>query len=207
MAAGTQHTQHLRVKEAQLDLGSDPYDAARNQDFEGKLREAQEQLELLQRQREHLEQQKCEMDELNSRKEEFISCQIEISERLTTSVTSIDRELFELRQELEDLEQTRQAFTAHLARIEKMEPEGWQRESLHAELERAHGMLEQAEEEFESACNHFAGGRTRGVFGNANTSGKARGGGHFSANFRAGLAYNLPLVVLGAAALIILLLK
>ena len=207
MAAGTKHTQHLRIKEAQLDLSGDPYAASRNEDFEGKLREAQQQLELLQRQREYLEQQKCEMDDLNRRKEEFISSQIEISERLSTSVTSIDRELFELRQELEDLEQARQSFAAHLTRIEKLEPEGWPRESLNVELDRAHGMLEQAEEEFESACAHFAGGRTRGVFGNPNANGKPRGGNGFSANIRAGFAYNLPILILGTVALVVLLLK
>ena len=71
--------------------------------------------------REELERQKRHLDELNHRKEEFVAGQIEISERLTTSITSIDRELFELRQELDDLEQTRQSFAAHLTRIEKSE--------------------------------------------------------------------------------------
>ncbi|MBL49759.1 MAG: hypothetical protein CMP28_12515 [Roseibacillus sp.] len=207
MAAGTEHTQHLRIREAQLDLGGDPYTSAPAEDFEGKLLEAQQQLELLQRQREHLERQKCEMDDLNRRKEEFISSQIEISERLSTSVTSIDRELFELRQELEDLEQTRQSFAAHLARIEKVEPEGWQRESLSVELDRALGLLEQADEEFESACAHFAGGRTRGIFGNPASGPSQRSGASFSSNFSAGLAYNLPIIVIGAAALVVFLLK
>ena len=119
---------------------------AENEDFEGQLRDAQQQLEVLQHQREQLERQKCEMDELNQRKEEFLDGQIELTERLSGSVTTIDRELFELRQELEDLEQTRQSFAAHLIRIEKVEPEGWQRESFTTELSRALCMLEQAEE-------------------------------------------------------------
>ena len=109
MPAGTEteHTQHLRLRETQMSLKDETCPSPGGEDFEGQLREAQQQLEVLQHQREQLEQQKCEMDDLNRRKEDFISGQIEITERLSGSVTSIDRELFELRQELEDLEQTR----------------------------------------------------------------------------------------------------
>ncbi len=187
-----------------MSLKDDHYPSPGGEDFEGQLREAQQQLEILQHQREQLEQQKCEMDDLNRRKEEFISGQIEITERLSGSVTSIDRELFELRQELEDLEQTRQSFAAHLERIEKVEPEGWQREAFNAELTRSLSMLEQAEEEFDSAVAHFAGGRTRGIFGALSSRSKVRPGEAFGASFRSGFAYNLPLLILGAVALIIL---
>tara|TARA_B100000809_G_scaffold171560_1_gene168891 strand:+ start:204 stop:833 length:630 start_codon:yes stop_codon:yes gene_type:complete len=209
MAAGTEHTQRLRLKESQLDLDADPYGPSNGEDFDGKLREAQHQLELLQSQRQDLERQKCELDELNTRKEEFINGQIEISERLTTSVTSIDRELFDLRQELEDLEQTRQSFAAHLSRIERIEPEGWQRDSLNAELDRSLLMLNQAEDEFESAVSHFASGRTRGIFGNPTSGGSRIRGTHtdFMSSVKNGLAFNLPIVLLGALALIIILFK
>lgn len=190
-----------------MNLNADPYSSSESEDFEGQLREAQQQLEVLQHQREQLERQKCEMDDLNQQKEDFINGQIELTERLSGSVTSIDRELFELRQELEDLEQTRQSFAAHLVRIEKVEPEGWQRETFNTELNRAVCMLEQAEEEFDSAVAHFAGGRTRGVFGQPASGARSRTGEGFGANFRAGLAYNLPLLVLGTLALAILFYK
>ncbi|NIP92133.1 MAG: hypothetical protein GWO24_01095, partial [Akkermansiaceae bacterium] len=165
MPAGTEHTQRLNLEETQLEMGSDGSGRGPGEDFDGKLREAQKQLEMLQHQREQLERQKYEQEELNRRKEDFINGQMEISERLSTSITSIERELFELRQELDDLEQTRQSFAAHLARIENIEPEAWHREVLGTELSRALLMLEQAEEEFESALAHFEGGRARGVLG------------------------------------------
>ena len=87
MAAGTEHTQNLRLKETQMNLGADPCGSSQGEDFDDKLRDAQQQLELLQHQREELERQKSELDELNCRKEEFINGQIEITERLATSVT------------------------------------------------------------------------------------------------------------------------
>ncbi|MCH2330906.1 MAG: hypothetical protein MK312_05155 [Roseibacillus sp.] len=205
MAAGTEHRQYLRVKETQMSLSEEQYGSQAGEDFEGQLREAQQQLEVLQHQREQLEKQKCEMDELNRRKEDFLSGQIEITERLSTSVTSIDRELFELRQELEDLEQTRQSFAAHLTRIEKVEPEGWQRDALDGELNRALAMLDQAEEEFESAVAHFSGGRAGSAFGSSASGPRTRSSDGFRANLKAGFAYNLPLLLLGITALLIML--
>ena len=188
-----------------MSLSEEQYGSQAGEDFEGQLREAQQQLEMLQHQREQLEKQKCEMDELNRRKEDFLSGQIEITERLSTSVTSIDRELFELRQELEDLEQTRQSFAAHLTRIEKVEPEGWQRDALNGELNRALAMLDQAEEEFESAVAHFSGGRAGSAFGSSASGPRTRSSDSFRANLKAGFAYNLPLLLLGITALLIML--
>lgn len=208
MPAGTKHTHRLKLEETQLEMGAPGSDQHRGEDFDGKLREAQQQLESLQHQREELERQKMELDELNRRKDEFVNGQIELTERLSTAVTSIDRELFELRQELDDLEQTRQSFAAHLVRIGNVEPEGWPREALGTELDRALLMLDQAEEEFEDAVAHLAGGRTRGIFGSAGSSRpKAKAEGDFVAMMKNGFAFNLPVVLLGALALLLYLLK
>lgn len=209
MPAGIDHRHHLKLQETQLDLESaDPYARRENDDFDCKLRQAQQQLELLQHQRQELERQKCELDELNRRKEEFVGGQIEITERLSNSLTSIDREVFELRQELEDLEQTRQSFAAHLARLEKVEPESWPRESLAAELNRALAMLDQAEEEFDGAVAHFAGARARGLFGSSGSKGiKARADHDFVAMMKNGIAFNMPVIVLGGLALLLYLFR
>lgn len=209
MAPPSDHTHHIKLRETQLEMDDDPYTKGPGEDFEGKLHEAQQQLEYLQKQREELERQKQELDELNRKKHEFINGQIEMCERLSTSLTAIDRELFELRQELEDLEQTRQAFSAHLDRLENIEPEAWPRETLSHELSRALAMLDQAEEEFEGAVAHFSGGRSRGIFGNGGSSRRTskKSDGDFMVNVRNGLAFNLPVIVLGATALLVYLLK
>jgi DNA repair exonuclease SbcCD ATPase subunit len=213
MATQQKHTHHINLGETatQLEMSADPYSPAPTDDFEGKLQEAQQQLEYLQQQRQLLERQKAEMDELTRRKEEFISGQIELSERLSNSITAIDRELFELRQELEDLEQTRQSFAAHLDRLENIEPESWPKETLSQELNRALTMLDQAEDEFDSAVDHFANGRTRGIFGNGPAGATRKqakaASSDFVTNMKNGLAFNLPVVVLGGIAVILYLLK
>ena len=207
MPSGTERRQHLRLQETQLEMSPRP-SFGENEDYDGKLRDAQAQLDHLQRQREELEEQRALMQELTQRKEEFINGQIEMTERFTASITAIDREVFELRQELEDLEQTRQTFAAHLDRIEKIEPESWPREVLDPELKRAHQMLEQAEEEFEGVVAHFATGRSRDLFGGSpGRRRKSRSESDFVTSMKSGLAFNLPVMLLGTLALVIYLLK
>lgn len=210
MAIKQKHTHHINLSETQLEMSADPYSPAPTDDFEGKLQEAQQQLEHLQQQRQLLERQKAEMDELTRRKEEFVSGQIEISERLSNSITAIDRELFELRQELEDLEQTRQSFAAHLERLENIEPESWSKETLSQDLTRSLTMLDQAEDEFDSAVDHFANGRARGIFGQSPASSRKvtkAATSDFVTNMKNGVAFNLPVIVLGGIAVIIYLFK
>ena len=214
MAVHSDHKHHINLgeTETQLEMSPDPYTNQGTEDFEGKLQEAQNQLELLQHQREGLERQKHELEDLNRRKGEFVNGQIEICERFSNSLTAIDRELFELRQELEDLEQTRQAFAAHLDRLEKIEPESWPREALGQELNRALAMLDQAEDEFDGAVAHFSNGRTRGIFGNAGPGARPSRSSQnapvdFLTTMKNGLAFNLPVIVIGSIALLIYLLK
>lgn len=210
MASTPDHTHHIKLRETQMEMASDPYAAAPTEDFEGKLQEAQQQLEHLQHQREELERQKHELDNLTRKKHEFVNGQIEMCERLSTSLTAIDRELFELRQELEDLEQTRQSFAAHLDRLENIEPESWPRETLAHELTRSLAMLDQSEEEFEGAVAHFSSGRSRGIFGNGGSSratAKKPADSDFLQTLKNGLAFNLPVVALGTVALLVYLVK
>lgn len=209
MASTNDHTHHIKLRETQMEMGKDPYHSAPSEDFEGKLQEAQQQLEYLQHQREELERQKHELDNLTRQKHEFVNGQIEMCERLSTSLTAIDRELFELRQELEDLEQTRQSFAAHLDRLENIEPESWARDSLSHELSRALAILDQSEEEFEGAVAHFSSGRSRGIFGNGGSSRRSskKPDSDFMQTLKNGLAFNLPVVVLGTLALLLYLMK
>lgn len=198
--------QHIKVRESQLEISSER--AAITEDFEGKLADAQTQLELLQTQRQELERQKIALEDLNQRKQEFLSGQLDLTEKFSTAVTTIERELFESKQEIDDLDQTRAAFVNHLNRIESLNPEAWPRESLSTELQKALVILDKAEEEFEQAVSYFAGTRKSSVFGGPSGSVRGiHGQTDFQTMLRNGLAFNLPIIVLGSIALIIYLFK
>lgn len=208
-----EHIQHLKLRtSSQMEM--QPTTRAGSSDYDDKLKAAQVELERIQQQREELERQKQELEDLTLRKQNFVGQQIELSERLAATLTMIDRELYAIRQEGQDLEQTRALFASHLDKIQKISPESWTRENLSDRLDKANVAVELAADDFEQAANHFEGSRSGEAFGRAGTgrSNRSRSGlrstfdSEFNANLKNGFAFNLPLLLLGALALIIYLL-
>jgi DNA repair exonuclease SbcCD ATPase subunit len=185
--------------------------AGRGDDYDRKLQAAQEELERLKHESEELLRKKQELEELTARKRSFVSQQVELTERLSAAITLIDRGLFEIRNEANDLEQCRVCFASHLEKIEKINPESWTRENLSEKLERAAMIVDLAADEYDQAAAHFEGTRSGTIFGRAGKNG--RGGrmngakGEFVSNLANGFAFNLPVIVLGTVALAVYLLK
>lgn len=208
--------QHIKVNETQLEMmDSSRAIAPAPDDFEGKLVAAQHQLEQLQHQQELVERQKQELQELTERKEEFLEGQISITERLTGTITSVDRELFDMRQEMEDLEQTRKCFADHLQKIDAINHDSWSKDDLKHELNRAISVLDHAEDEFDEALAYFSNGSHSNVFGNKSKPSKKSSAAsndgssktEFQAMLRQGMAFNMPIVILGLLALIAYIVK
>lgn len=194
--------QHIKVRETQMEISDEK--APFTDDFEGKLADAQTQLEALHTQRAELERQKIALEDLNQRKQEFLAGQLELSERFATAITTIDRELFESKREAEDLDQTRIAFASHLNRLESLNPEAWPKDSLGTELEKALVILDKADEEFEQAVSHFGETRKDSLFTEQPGSfSGASSQGNFIGMIRNGFAFNLPIILLGSVAILI----
>jgi len=184
-------------------------DPAITQDFDQKLSDAKSQLETLHNQRRELERQKIALEDLTHRKQEFLNGQIELSEKFSNAVTTIDRELFEMKQEIEDLAQTRKAFANHLKKIESLNPEAWPKATLNTELQKSLSLLDKAEDEYEQAVSYFTGTRKSSIFGGdrSSTIGTNSAQSDFGTMLRNGLAFNLPVIVLGFIALLIFISK
>ena len=199
--------QQLKDNDAQLEMESGKK-AAISDNFEGKLEAAQHKLEQLQKQQELIEQQKVELEELTRRKEEFLDGQVNMTERLTNCLTSIDRSIYEMKQDLEDLDQTRKCFAEHQQKIDGINPESWTRDQLKKELNKAISVLDHAEEEYDEALAYFANGDHSTIFGNgkkvSKISTKSFGeDSEFFTMFKQGMAFNLPIIILGAIAMIL----
>jgi chromosome segregation ATPase len=210
MAATGEHTHHIKIRSTQMEMQSAGADS-REEDYDSKLRAAQEDMERLRSQQEALERQKRELEELTSRKRAFISQQAELTEKLTSSLTLIDRGLFEITQEADDLQQCRVCFAAHLDKIQKFNPESWSREVVNDRLEKALMALDIAGDEYDQAATHFQGTRSGAIFGGSssrtrNGAGR-RSSSEFMVNLQNGFAFNLPIVLLGAVALVVYLSK
>jgi chromosome segregation ATPase len=212
MAATGEHTHHIKIRSTQMEMASRTGGDGREDDYDRKLQAAQEELDRIQLQREELERKKSELEELTGRKRTFLTQQVELTEKLTFSLTHIDRGLFEMRQEAEDLEQCRVCFAAHLDKLQKFNPEGWTREQLAEKLEKATMAIDIAADEYDQAAVHFQNGRSGTIFGQPSKRGRATAGkksssSEFSSNLRNGFAFNLPILILGGMALAAYLLK
>lgn len=211
MSNVTTHKQHLNVRATQLEMNTRGSIGESNplaEDFTGKLQEAQSQIEQLQQQQAEVERQKQELEEINAAKDDFLQGQVELHEKLSTAVTAMDREIFATRQELDELEQARICFADHLEKINQLNPDGWNNESLRQDLTRAISVLDLAEDEYEQALAHFSGGRSASVFGAGSskairTNSSGGNSSEFVTMFCNGLAFNLPIVFLGIIALVI----
>ncbi|MEX1113944.1 MAG: hypothetical protein WEB53_01765 [Akkermansiaceae bacterium] len=205
MAAPSEHTHHIKIRSTQMEIPSG--NSMRDEDYDRKLKDAQEELDRIQLQREELERKKTELEELTTRKRNFVSQQHELTEKLTTSLTLIDRELVEMRKESEELEQCRVAFADHLSKIHKFNPENWNRDNLSEKLERASMAIDIASDEYDQAAAYFEGSRSGSIFGRISKRGRANGrkaeSSEFAVNLRNGFAFNLPVLVLGSVALLV----
>ncbi|MBG7608828.1 MAG: hypothetical protein IZT59_12490 [Verrucomicrobia bacterium] len=209
MPASSEYTHPINVRSKQMEI---PKRGKREDDYDDKIKSAQLELERIQQEREELERKKHELEELTSRKRAFLSQQVELTEKLSSTITLIDRELYEVREETDHLEQCRTCFAEHLDKIQKHDPEKWTRDNLHEKLDKATIVTDLAADEYDQAAAYFEGTRSGGIFGGASKGGRRRvkaraGETEFKAQFMNGLAFNLPIVVLGGLALIVYLIK
>jgi hypothetical protein len=210
MSATSDHTHHIKIRTTQLEMPTRA-DFSPAEDYDYKLKAKQDELERVQNERKEIERKKHEHEELTARKLTFLSQQTELAEKLASAVTLIERELVAIRQETDDLEQCRSCFASHMDKLDKITPENWTRDNLLEKLDRSALVLDIAADEYDQAASHFESSRSGAIFGRATTRGRAKTqaakGADFLQNLRNGLAFNLIPSVLGAAALIIYLLK
>lgn len=210
MPATSDHTHHIKIRSTQMEMPT-RLDASAVEDYDYKLKATQDELERIQIQRKEIERKKLEHEELNARKLNLLSQQAETAERLTSAMTLIERELVDIRQETDDLEQCRICFASHLDKLDKIHPESWTRDNLLEKLERSTMVVDMAADEYDQAAVHFEGSRCGGIFGRASKRGRAKThtatGSEFLLHLRNGFAFNLFPCVLGGVALLIYLLK
>ena len=209
MSASSEYTHPINVRSKQLEI---PSRGGRPDDYDDKIKIAQLELDRIQNEREELERKKQELEELTSRKRAFLIQQVELTEKFSSAITLIDRELYEFREETDQLEQCRTCFSDHLDKIHKHDPEKWTRGNLHEKLDKATTVTDMAADEYDQAAAYFEGTRSGGIFGNPTKGGRRRvrsrkGESDFKVQLLSGFAFNLPIIVLGGLGLIVYLIK
>ena len=194
-----QRKQHLNVAS-----GSKALAAGAGDEYNRQLQQAETQLEKLQQQREEIEAKRMEAEEITNQRQDFVDGQIELIERLEHSVQAVDREIFESRQELKELEEARKTFATHLQTLQGIDPRKWKKTKLSEEVQNALEILESCENDFDDVASNISEGRRRGFLSKPKASAAQES---FLGTMRQGFAFNLPIIALSTIALLVYLSK
>jgi len=190
-----------------LDLDEDPSTPAPAsvEQLDSQVAQAQERLLALKRQAELLEREKAKLEELSRRQEQFDTGRAEMVDKFTGSLVQIQRETDETLKRLEVLKNIQSTFSTYLQELEAINPKEWEAGDLTKELSKAIGAVEDARSVYTKASAQIA---VEPLASSPVAEGESSEGGQsFSYWLMAGLAFTLPLVVIGLLALILLFLS
>jgi len=171
--------------------------------LDDQVQKAQEQLIQLKRQQETIEKQKRELEELSRRQEQFQQGKTEMIDVFTRALVVLERQIYDAQKRVEQLRSINESFMQHLAYIEAINPKAWENSDINKELNRALSAIDDARTEYT---------RSRAVISaetNEEVLAAASGGAGYSESpahdfmywLRSGVAFTLPLLVLGFAIL------
>ncbi|MEO7933278.1 MAG: hypothetical protein ABIT76_08990 [Chthoniobacterales bacterium] len=189
--------QDLNLPDPDLDTGAM---------LDSQVQKAQEQLLALRRQADQIEKQKRELEDLSQRQEELERGRNDMIEKLSRSLTIIEREAVEAERRVDHLRNTHEAFSQHLDLLESINPKTWSPTDLGKELSKAQSDVEDARAVYSKNRAKIGLEAAESSGGNASIAsyvgetGEAQG---FLYWLNAGFAFTLPLLVLGLIALIV----
>jgi len=182
-----------------------------SENLEDEYQQAQDQLRQLRQQEEQIRRQAAELEELTQKEEQFKEGRDAVTEQLNRFLTVLDREATEARRIAEDCAAAHERLEGHLASISALHPETWSRADRKAELSRALGFVESAEEELDNVAHLVDGaGAKKGLF-NFKVSAprpaasESSSGGDFLYWLKSGFAFCLPIVGFALVGLVVML--
>jgi phage-related tail protein len=176
--------------------------------LDSQVQRAQEQLLNLKRQQEHLEKQKRELEELSRKQEELEKGRSDMIDKLSRSLVVIERQTYETEKRVEQLRGTHTAFAQHLDTLERINPKSWSNADLHKELSKALSSVDDARAEYSKSLSKINAESDSEVIDphaslepGYNSSGDDAS---FGLWLKRGLAFTLPLLILGLIAILVL---
>ncbi len=121
-----------------------------------KVKAAQEQLLHLRLQQEEIERQKQHLEVLRKKQERFTSGKRDLTDKLSRSVATLERELYDAQKLVEELSMTKEVFNRHLEILRGLQPEKWHRSHVDEELDRALTAIDDAEDEYAKGSRRVA---------------------------------------------------
>lgn len=177
--------------------------------LDDQVQKAQEQLIQLKRQQEQIEKQKRELEELSRRQEQFQQGKTEMIEHFTRALVVLERQIYDAQKRVEQLRSINESFIQHLAILEGINPKSWENTDINKELNRALSAVDDARTEYNRSRAVISAETNEDVLDG--TSAGAESGAYYDAPTRdfgywlkSGVAFTLPLLVVGIAIIITL---
>ena len=116
--------------------------------LENQVQKAQEALLSLKRQQEQIERQKRELEELSRRQELLQQGRSEMMEKLVRATVILERETYEAKKRVEQLEAIHVSFNVHMDTLEAINPKSWEGLDMTRELTKALSAIDDARGEY-----------------------------------------------------------
>ena len=174
------------------------------------VQKAQDQLLSLKRQQELIEKQKRELEELSRRQDQLQQGRGEMIEKFTRTAVVLERETFEAQKRVEQLRDIQDAFSQHYHVLESINPKSWEGSDLNRELNKALSAVDDARAEYNKCLPKIQpDAPVEAVTGEDPGYGAYAGHGEhdFTYWLKSGIAFTLPLTLLGVLFLILSLLR
>jgi DNA repair exonuclease SbcCD ATPase subunit len=174
------------------------------EELQDQVKRAQAELLQLRQKQEQIEKEKQRLEDLTRRQDELEKGRNEIADKLNRAIILVQRETEESQRRLEQLNTIQDSFAEHLRNLSEIDPRSWNGRDLARELTRALGTVDEARSAY--ARNHAkitpaaSGDEVSGAAGPAYLDTEDQG---FVYWLRNGVAFTLPVTVLGAVALLL----
>ncbi len=120
------------------------------------LKKKQEELLHLRHTLEQKEREANHLEQRRQKEERFTSGRREMGERFSRALVKLERELYNAHKAIEEISTAKNSFDRHIDILRSLQPEGWQRANLDAELDHALASIEDAEDEYGKTMRRVA---------------------------------------------------
>ena len=161
----------------------------------------------LKRQQEHIEKQKRELEELSRRQEQFQKGKVEMVEQFTRALVILERQIYDSQKRVEQLRSINESFIQHLSIIEGINPKSWENSDINKELNRALSAIDDARTEYNRSRAVISAETNEDVLPASSAAAAAAYDApaqDFTYWLKSGLAFTLPLLVVGLGIIITL---
>ena len=185
---------------SRLNTGAEASGVVEEEDFETRLQRTQEELMQLRHQARIVERRKEELEDLNRKEAEYTHGRAEMHEKLTRVLVTLERECTDTQRKLESILQARDDLARHLRALNSTVIEDWNAPGAALQSDEALAVIADARLDYERSMTRISPYLDQAAVAKAEAA-PATSAHDFRYWFRAGLAFTLPLVILGCIAL------